>query len=215
MKLPAFFLLASLVALGCTLEQPLDPAEGPDPGEPTPSEPENGTPDTLEIAGVYEVEWTVFAHNTSVVNEDLVEAICPGSITIEADGGADFAGSYLMLALEGCANGNSVSGAVTDGQLREDGGVNFGLRVPGSDDNIFEDFLAGSDIQLEGLRMLGCVVEAKDEDNQMVGSVLDGVISAAASAAVSCPDDEDGDEDGPQDPTTVQVRISLEGQLQE
>ena len=111
-----------------------------------------------------------------------------------------------MLDNGGCTTGATVSGGVRDGQLRPDGGVNFGLEIPGSDGNFFEDVLAGSGVTLPTLVLLGCQIINADVHNQMDGSILDGRLSAVASASLTCPDESGLQEDD----ITAKMRVTVD-----
>lgn len=156
-----------------------------------PSQPQAGV--TPAFAGEYDGDWTILIRWTDADQVfQTVVGTCPGSIWLEAQSlldrlfGGNFRGSYLIQASGSCASGSTVSGAVSQGHLREDGGVNFGLQIPGSDGNFFEDVLAGSGVSNDP-DLLGCATINADLENQMDGSILSDNLLAAASASLNCP----------------------------
>lgn len=163
-----------------------DEASQFDPGQPQPGV-------SAAFAGEYEGDWEILIRWTDANGQvRTVVGVCPGSVWLEQQSlldrlfGGSFSGSYFIQDAGGCSSGSTVSGAVRQGQLRDDGGVNFGLEIPGSDGNVFEDLLAGSGVS-DDPDLLGCAIINKDLENQMDGSILGADLSAAASASLDCP----------------------------
>ncbi len=143
------------------------------------------------VDGTYQGTWTLsWATNNPSINPPGRTFFCPGSITL-ANGFRDsIDGAFLIRAEDDCVDGSPVSGALVDGLLRVDGGINFTLQVPPprgqekSEDDIWEDVFGGSGIILPDL-ILGCLII--DTDNQMTGSVIAGRLAGSLSASISCP----------------------------
>jgi hypothetical protein len=185
-------------AFGISLEPVSEEGGGEEESQFDPSQPQPGVSEAF--AGTYSGNWEVliyaFRPNLPDPIEWLGEGSCSGSVTLDPQSlldrlfGRTFSGSYLMLDSGSClADGITVSGTVNDGQLRGDGGVNFGLQIPGSDGNFFEDVLAGSGFKPPQslFVLLGCSIINKDTENQMDGSILGNRLSAIASASLDCP----------------------------
>lgn len=173
---------------------------------------EEDTPlgDVPHVDGTYDGTWTLsWETNNPIVNPPGMTSFCPGSITLENGFRDAIDGSFLIRDEGDCADGSPVSGALIDGFLRVDGGINFTLQVPPgvgqekSEDDIWEDVFAGSAVILPDL-IVGCLII--DADNQMTGAVSAGRLAGSASASVSCPDP-------PTDQPTaaVQLQIRFEG----
>ncbi len=137
--------------------------------------------------GVWSLSWETNNPTSSVTG---MTAVCPGSISLDNGFRDAITGAFLILAEGDCFEGSPVSGALIDGFLRVDGGVNFTMRVPPGlgqekfEDDIWEDVFAGSAIILPDL-IIGCLII--DADNQMTGAVSGGSLGASASAGVTCP----------------------------
>lgn len=139
----------------------------------------------LQVEGTYSGSWTFIAFGPG--GSVIASSVCPGSVTIGKQSGRQFAGSYLVTAAGDCDTGSPVSGEVADGLVRGDGGLNFTLVVPNSNQNIFEDFFAGANvIPSLGPAIVGCDIIVAD--NQMNGSVAAGALSVSASASLVCPE---------------------------
>lgn len=142
-----------------------------------------------QIEGTYTGTWTIeLRPNIGVAGE------CPGHVLIRAESikeqleGSLFTGAYFIDALDDCVDGSTVTGEVLNGTMREDGGVNFGLDIPGSDGNFFDDVLAGSGVNFPVLEAFSCSIEVIDINNHMDGSIVDGRLRAANSARLNCED---------------------------
>ena len=176
---------------GISLE-PVGEGENDEVAQFDPSGPQAGV--SPAFAGEYDGNWTILIRWTEAATGDFrtVVGTCPGSVWLEAQTlldrlfGGNFGGSYLIETGGSCTSGSTVSGEVSQGQLRDDGGVNFGLEIPGSDGNFFEDVLAGSGVSNDP-DLLGCALTNADIENQMDGSILGGNLQAAASASMDCP----------------------------
>ncbi|MDX1395407.1 MAG: hypothetical protein R3195_13545 [Gemmatimonadota bacterium] len=186
-----FFFAAALIAVavqvGCASDVSTPLAFGPDDRE-SPFEAEQNL--AKQVEGVYTGSFMI-----EVLPDSGFVGTCPGTITVTADGikGAlegrssnSFSGTYFIEAAGDCASGIPVTGNVTAGEVRDDGGVNFGMTVPGGDANLFEDILAGSGINFDQLEALGCTVVAGDIDNQMVGAIIANRMEAVTSAGLTC-----------------------------
>lgn len=140
-----------------------------------------------QIEGTYTGTWTI-----ELKPNIGVSGTCPGHVLIRAETikerleGNLFTGTYFIDALDDCLTGSTVTGAVMNGTLREDGGVNFGLDVPESDGNFFEDVLAGSGVNFAIAEALGCAIEVADVNNHMDGSIVTNRLRAANSARLDC-----------------------------
>lgn len=144
-----------------------------------------------EVDGVYAGTWSLqWATNNPNINPPGSTSLCTGSITLGNQRDDRFDGTFLINADGGCIDGSPVSGAVRDGRVRTDTGVNFTMLVPPTlgevktEDDIWEDIYAGSAIILPDL-ILGCVII--DADNQMNGALAGRSLAASASAAIQCP----------------------------
>lgn len=140
-----------------------------------------------QIEGTYTGTWTI------ELRPDIgVSGTCPGHVLIRAESikeqleGSLFTGTYFIDALDDCIEGSTVTGEVLNGTIREDGGVNFGLDVPGSDGNFFDDVLAGSGVNFSVLEAFSCAIQVIDTNNHMDGSIVNGRLRAANSARLSC-----------------------------
>ncbi|MFV1988204.1 MAG: hypothetical protein ACC682_13045 [Gemmatimonadota bacterium] len=142
------------------------------------------------VAGTYTGNWRI-----EILPDSGFVGTCPGTVTIYADSFKDglegkptssFSGTYFIEAAGACSQGTPITGEVSGGEIREDGGVNFGMTVPGGDANLFEDVLAASGINFSQLEALGCTVVAGDVNNQMVGAILSNRLEAVTSAGLSC-----------------------------
>lgn len=182
MKRTSMFVLAIAavaIQLGCAAEESA-PLGVDDVGE-------NSISLLRQIEGRYAGNWTIeIFPNLGVVG------VCPGHMIIRAktirerlEGGI-FTGTYFIDAAGDCATGSTVTGELINGTLREDGGVNFGLDVPRSDGNFFEDVLAGSGVNFTSIEALGCALRNADLNNHMDGSILSGQLRAANSAGLLC-----------------------------
>lgn len=164
-------LIVALTLIGCEKDTPL------------------GNVDNVD--GTYQGTWTLsWATNNPNVNPPGETYFCPGSITLE-NGFRDAVDGAFLIRDEGdCADGSPVSGALVDGRLRVDGGINFTLQVPPPvgqvkfEDDIWEDVFAGVGIILPDL-ILGCVIA--DADNQMTGSIVGGRLAGSLSSSILCP----------------------------
>lgn len=143
------------------------------------------------VDGTYQGTWTLsWATNNPNVNPPGETYFCPGSITLENGFRDAIDGTFLIRAEGDCLDGSPVSGALVDGFLRVDGGINFTMQVPPpvgqekDEDDIWEDVFAGAGIILPDL-ILGCLIV--DTDNQMTGSVIAGRLAGSLSASISCP----------------------------
>jgi hypothetical protein len=143
-----------------------------------------------QVAGTYTGNWTIEIRPGSGF-----VGTCPGTVIVHADTFKDvlegkpansFSGTYFIEAAGDCAGGTPITGEVAGGEIRDDGGVNFGMTVPGGDANLFEDVLAASGINFTQLEALGCSVVAGDVNNQMVGAILSNRLEAVTSAGLSC-----------------------------
>lgn len=143
-----------------------------------------------QVAGTYTGNWMI-----EVLPDSGFVGTCPGTVTLAADTFKDvlegkpansFSGTYFIQAAGSCSGGVPITGEVTGGEIRDDGGVNFGMTVPGGDANLFEDVLAASGINFDQLEALGCSVVAGDVNNQMVGAILSNRMQAVTSAGLSC-----------------------------
>lgn len=222
-------LVAVALATAACSTGPSAPVDG---DFPTNGAPGNGAETAIET---YEGDWTIFAVNLGLPDgggaiPDTVAGACSGSITLttrtSSNGNVEIlAGSYVVLADRDCSAGSTMSGVLVDIDFRQDGGIDFGLEVPGSDGNIFEDFLVGSGLQFDDIRPFGCsdpepsgsAGSAKDEVNHLDGTLLANRLRAAASASMKCPDFTErvvlGDEEGAQEiaeESTVQVKIGAD-----
>lgn len=202
------------------------------PGFPGGGDFGNGTGAETAIE-TFEGDWDLFAVKLPTeegMAPDTAQGTCPGSVTLttrtSADGRVEIlAGSYVVLAEGDCLSGSTISGALVDINFRRDGGIDFGLDVPGSDGNMFEDFLVGSGLEFQDVLPFGCsdpqpagtAGEAKDQLNHLDGTLLADRLRAAASASMKCPattppvvlEDETGDEDIVQE-ATIQMRIGTD-----
>lgn len=169
-----------------------------------------------EVAGTYTGDWTI-----EILPDSGFVGTCPGTVTIRAEnfkdvleGKADgaFSGTYFIEAAGDCASGTPISGRVSGGEIRDDGGVNFGMTVPGGDANLFEDILAGSGINFGQIEALGCTVVAGDTDNQMVGAILSNRMEAVTSAGLSCTQAGKDEDVGSTNQTfsTFAMRVSID-----
>jgi len=178
---PSFtFLLAVAGAqLGCAAEDSAAVA-GPDEASQTLSLAE-------QYEGQYNGTWTI-----EITPDIGVSGTCAGHVIIRPESikerlsGSDFTGTYFIDAAGDCASGSTVTGEVINGTIREDGGVNFGLDVPRSDGNFFEDVLAGSGVNVSPIQALGCTLDVADVNNHLDGSIVDARLRAANSAQLSC-----------------------------
>lgn len=221
--------IAGLALLGATACD-TGPSSPVDPGLPGDGDigGGDGAETTIET---YQGDWTIFAVNLGepdggAFTPDTVQGNCSGSVTLttrtSASGNVEIlAGSYVVLADAGCSAGSTMSGALVDIDFRQDGGIDFGLDVPGSDNNMFEDFLVGSGLQFDHIRPLGCGDPqalggpggAKDEVNHLDGTLLEARLRAAASASMTCPDvlvDPNTGEIQVNGESIVQVKISVD-----
>lgn len=181
-RLASYSALAALlvvVGLGCAAEE--SAPVGLDDSQNT------GNSAVQQIEGMYTGTWTI-----ELEPNIGVSGTCPGHVIIRAETvkerleGSQFTGTYFIDALDDCTTGSTVTGEVLNGTLREDGGVNFGLDVPGSDGNFFEDVLAGGGVNFEIAEALGCAIETADINNHMDGSIVGGRLRAANSARLDC-----------------------------
>lgn len=211
-----------VVAAGCTTG----------PSAPVEDETPNGGLGDGAVTTVdrYEGDWTIFyqALDAALGEPDEVSGVCPGWITItirtSESGLVEFLrGTYVVLAEGDCAAGSTMSGSIIDIDVRQDGGIDFGLEVPGTDGNMFEDFLVGSGFDFGDVKPFGCsdpegdgaAGEAKDEINHLNGTLIGARLRAAASASMKCPggqlvvvDEDEGERVAQEVP--VQVKISLD-----
>lgn len=219
---------AALVVSACNT----GPSSAVDPDFPIGGTPGDGAETTVEV---YEGDWGIFAVRVPPVEgapRDTVTGTCPGSVTLttrtSTNGRVEIlAGTYVVLAEADCSQGSTMSGALLDIDLRQDGGIDFGLDVPGSDGNIFEDFLVGSGLEFSQSEFLpfgcgdpqpdGSAGDAKDNLNHLDGTLIADRLRAAASASMKCPDGtqpvvligESGQQELIQE-ATVQVRITTD-----
>lgn len=148
-----------------------------------------------QIEGQYTGDWTIeiFPRHPTL----SVFGVCPGHVIVRRESikerllGSAFTGTYFIDAGGDCAGGSTVTGEVINGTIREDGGINFGLDVPRSDGNFFEDVLAGSGVNFSPTEALGCVLNPADLNNHMDGSVLTNRLRAANSAGLNCTQNPD------------------------
>lgn len=184
LSIGAAALVAVAVQFGCAsdVSTPLDPDQ--------PSVFEQQEAMAQQVAGTYSGDWTI-----EILPDSGFVGTCPGTITLGAQSFKDvlegtaagtFVGTYFIDAAGDCASGTPVTGEVSGGEIRDDGGVNFGLIVPGGDANLFEDILAGTGINFGQLEALGCTVVAGDTNNQMVGAIISSHLEAVTSAGLSC-----------------------------
>lgn len=154
---------------------------------------EKDTPlgNVADVDGTYNGEWLLsWQTNNPTSSITGLTAVCPGSITLDNGFRDAIEGSFLILAQGDCFEGSPVSGALIDGILRVDGGINFTMAVPPTlgqekfEDDIWEDVFAGSAVILPDL-IIGCLII--DADNQMTGAVSGSDLGASASAGVACP----------------------------
>lgn len=226
-------ILSTIAAIGLALAGcDTGPSSPVDPGFPMDGDVGDG--DGAETAiETFEGDWGIFAvklPTTESAARDTVEGTCPGSVTLTTRTSSNgrievLAGSYVVLAELDCSGGSTMSGVLVDIDFRQDGGIDFGLDVPGSDGNMFEDFLVGSGLQFNQILPFGCsdpqpagsAGEAKDELNHLDGTLLADRLRAAASASMKCPDgsqpivleDETGKQEIAQE-ATIQVKISVD-----
>lgn len=222
--------LALLGATACDT----GPSSPVDPGFPSDGDIGNGDGAETTIE-TFQGDWEIFGVNLGLPDggdavPDTVAGTCPGSVTLttrtSSNGRVEIlAGSYVVLAEADCVVGSTMSGVLIDIDFRQDGGIDFGLDVPGSDGNIFEDFLVGSGLQFDDIRPFGCsdpepagsAGTAKDEVNHLDGTLIADRLRAAASASMKCPDftekivleDETGEQEIAEE-STIQVKISAD-----
>jgi hypothetical protein len=203
-------LVAVAVQVGCAndVSSPLDTEQ--------PSVFERNEALAQQVAGTYSGDWTI-----EIFPDSGFVGTCPGTITVFAEsfrdvleGKADgaFSGTYFIDAAGDCASGIPITGEVSGGDIRDDGGVNFGMVVPGGDANLFEDILAGSGINFGQLEALGCSVVAGDIDNQMVGAILSNRLRAVTSAGLNCTQAGKDEDVGTTNQTfsTFAMRVSID-----
>lgn len=163
-----------------------------------------------QIEGRYEGDWTI-----EILPNIGVLGVCPGHVILRAETlkerllGATFTGTYFIDAAGDCLDGSTVTGEVINGTLREDGGVNFGLDVPRSDGNFFEDVLAGSGVNFSSVEALGCALVNADVNNHMDGSIVSDRLRAANSAGLDCWQ-APPDQSPPPDTTQFAMRVSID-----
>ncbi len=162
-----------------------------------------------QIEGQYSGDWTIEIlprHPTL-----SVFGVCPGHVIIRRESvkerllGSTFTGTYFIDAVSDCAGGSTVTGEVINGTLREDGGVNFGLDVPRSNGNFFEDVLAGSGVNFSPTEALGCGLVAADLNNHMDGSIVADRLRTANSAGLACAQNPDS-----LPPPAFAMRVSID-----
>ena len=145
--------------------------------------------DVDDVDARYSGTWTL-SWSTNNPTAGGLTAACSGSITLGDQDDNRFGGTFIILADQGCIDGSPVSGAVMDGRIRSDGGLNFTMEVPPTvgevkgEDDVWEDIFAGSAVILPDL-ILGCVII--DADNQMNGALTAGTLAVSASASMQCP----------------------------
>lgn len=93
-----------------------------------------------------------------------------GSVTISTRNRGSITGSFIIKG------DRPLSGSIS-GRIQTDGGVSFGLTVPGSNPNGFE-------------AATGCVVTSAD--NELKGTISNGVMSVSASFHAACPNGSGG-----------------------
>lgn len=121
------------------------------------------------IEGSYAGTWTfTLTHVASGAN---AAATCPGSVDISDQSEGSFSGSFIIRAAGDCSDSSATSGSLS-GQVRQDGGLNFTLQVPGSGINFMTDYL-------------GCVFVSGS--SQVNGTYTGGRIEAAAASVYDCP----------------------------
>lgn len=121
------------------------------------------------VEGSYAGTWTfTLTHVASGANDAFT---CPGSVSISDQNDGSFTGSFIIRAAGDCADSNPTSGSIS-GQVRQDGGLNFTLQVPGSSLNFMTDYF-------------GCVFVSGS--SQLNGTFASGRIQAAAASVYDCP----------------------------
>lgn len=96
---------------------------------------------------------------------------CPGSMTINAQSSSSFSGAFNFNC-----SGSITSGSVS-GTVRVDGGVTFGVTVPGSDPNTFT-------------ALTDCV--RASGDTAINGVAIASSLTASAIAVLDCPPPDNG-----------------------
>lgn len=153
---------ATLACLGCE-----------DPSAPVPAQ--------FLLPGTYDASWSIRISNLETgASEELV---CPGSVSlVSGSGSSTFSGTYQIQASGGCAQGSPVSGDVTDGTVRRDGGLDFALDVAGEGGSVFENLtiVVGNSSVIQG----ACLIT--DADEFVTGTIQGDQLDAAADAVLDC-----------------------------
>lgn len=134
-------------------------------GSQSPTAPSG--PQYPAISGTYRSSTFWQVRVVSVITGQSLTLNCSGSITL-AQNGASFSGTFQQG--DPCT---VTTGSVTQGQVRTDGGISFGIAIPGADPNAFT-------------ALTGCVpISGSSLFNGLVsGNTLDANISGV----LTCPD---------------------------
>lgn len=124
------------------------------------------------LRGTFAGTWSLTFTNTSTGQS--FSAVCPGTVTVSSQSGESFSGSFIIQGSGGCTE--TVTGTVS-GAIRVDGGLNFGIQIPGGNPNEFED-------------ITGCQFQSGDQ--QFNGTLSGNTLSVSASALYLCPNNQGG-----------------------
>ncbi len=130
--------------------------------------PTSPSPQVPSIGGVYSSSsfWQIRLVRTA--DGATANLNCIGTMSVTQSGSA-FSGSFTQGAP--C---DTLSGNITQGAIRSDGGVSFGITVPGADPNAFN-------------ALTGCVATAAG--SQFNGIVSNRTMDASVSMVLNCPDE--------------------------